>query len=78
MPKKEYCLEVEFCGIPAYVIDKLVETGLYGTTKEGIIEGMVSDWIVDHMDHLETLNITATGAKTEGYIPIIRTKGDDS
>lgn len=56
--------------MPAYVIDKLLKTGLYGTTRAGVVEGIVSSWISERMGNLERLGITAADAEEKKYIPI--------
>ena len=70
MPKREYKLHVEFYGLPAYVIDELLKTGLYGTTKEGVVERIIGNWVREQMSNLEVLGITVQGAVKKKYIPI--------
>ena len=70
MPKREYKLHVEFYGLQAYVIDELLKTGLYGTTKEGVVERIIGNWVREQMSNLEVLGITVQGAVKKKYIPI--------
>ncbi len=67
-----YELKVEFYGLPAYVIDRLLETGLYGNTREGVVERLVANAIAEmmHADGLEHLGVTIQDARVKGYIPI--------
>jgi hypothetical protein len=66
----EYNVKVNLYGLPAYIIDKLLETGLYGFNREDALERIVCDWIEGRLDKLENLGIDFEEAKRKGYIPI--------
>ena len=68
--KTEYKVNVSFYGMPAYVIDKLLEQGLHGTTKSGVVERIVSEWMLEHVYDLEFFGINIQDAKEQKYIPI--------
>ena len=61
---------VEVYGMPAYVVDKLLETGLYGNTREKVLERIVVSWISEKFDFLKYLGVSLEEAKIKGYIPI--------
>jgi hypothetical protein len=71
-----YRQSAEYFGLPAYVIDKLVETGFFGRTRESVIEHITSDWVIHNLDKLSALGINIDEAKKEGYIPIKFKKSD--
>ena len=68
----EYDVGVRFRGFPAYAIRELVETGLYGTSEEEVVENLVSGGIARELKSglLGKLDITLEEAKKKNYIPV--------
>ena len=67
---KGYRQSAEYYGFPAYAIDKLAESGLFGRTRKSVIEQITSGWMVNNLPMLEKLGITMDYARDEGYVPV--------
>jgi len=72
----EYSVTVKFYGLPAYVIDQLKETGLYGGNRAEVVRRLASDKIVEEFRSglLERLGMTIGDAKKKNYIPVKKKK----
>ena len=68
----EYSVTVKFYGLPAYVVDELVGTGLYGNNRAEVVRRLASDQIVEELRSglLKKLGITIEDAKKKNYIPV--------
>lgn len=63
--------EVQFYGLPAYIIDKLIETGLYGTTRAQVAEELAKLQIrKDLKFYEEAFGFNIGKARKECYWPI--------
>jgi len=68
--KVKYKLTIELYGLPAYSVDKLLEQGLHGHTKERVVEGLLAQHIQDHWEELQARGLSIKGAEEQNYIPI--------
>ena len=65
-----YRQAADYYGFPAYAIDELARTGLFGRTRESVIEHLTSEWIIKNMETLSALGIDMKWAKKAGYVPV--------
>lgn len=70
--EKKYDVSLTFEKFPAYVIEKLVNTGLYGRSRESVVEEIVLSWMREHSFELEKFEITIEDARAKGYLNFIK------
>ena len=57
---------------PAYVVERLIDTGLHGRTRESVVEEIVLSWMREHRSELEIFGITLEDAKNKGYFDSLK------
>lgn len=70
MVKTRYSLRIELYGMPAYIIDELLQRGLHGVTRENVLEHIVSEALNGRLDEFARSGITYADAERKGYVPI--------
>ena len=66
---RSFIVQPSFYGYPAFLIDWHVSNGLYGTTRKGMVCGLLEEWVVDTLVH-EGVNTNIIEAERLGYIPV--------
>lgn len=69
----EYKVEIELEGYPAYVINKLVKTGLYGNNREEVVKNLVLSKLRGDLSKNGLLRIVdevLESAQKKGYMPV--------
>lgn len=64
----EYNVKVPMHDFPAYVLDELIKFGLYGSTREEVVEYIIHDWLSNRWKILSDLEITIEKARDAGYL----------
>ena len=66
--KTEYTIRTKVEGIPAYALDELIKVGLYGTTREEVMQYIINDWLSGKWKQLSELEIKIEDARKLGYM----------
>ncbi len=64
---RAYNVNVRLSGVQAYVIDCLLESGLYGTTRESVLERLVSGYILEKNTRSGDIEKLVRQARKKGY-----------
>ena len=67
---KEYDVNVRLYGLPAYIIDELVKTGLHGSDRESVARNIISEWGRDNLERLAHFGLDMEDAMKKGFIPV--------
>ena len=66
----EFDVTARFYGLPAYAIDRLLKTGLYGHTRSDVVERIISLHVRSNWEGLEALGLSTEEAEKQQYIPV--------
>lgn len=66
--RTKYTIREEIEGFPAYALDELIKVGLYGTTREEVMQYIINDWLSGKWRQLSELEIKVDDAERLGYI----------
>jgi hypothetical protein len=67
---KGFSVRVDLYGLPAYAVDQLLKTGLYGTTRKQVVEELARQQIRREFPNWDIHGITPRDAEERGYTPI--------
>ncbi len=65
----EYNVRIRLDGFPAYTLDKIVESGIYGSTREEVTNYIIRDWSSQRWKTLSDLGVKIEEAIKLGYVP---------